>query len=69
MNDFNVVLTDSPHLMEAQVSLTHAADCLSQDVLCVRETEAAAHMCHVRQNTAFSLRGVKIKHKYKNQHG
>ncbi|XP_037632097.1 transmembrane protease serine 2-like [Sebastes umbrosus] len=49
----------SPHLMEAQVSLIDAADCnssiahngrISQDMLCARETEAAAHMCHTNSS-------------------
>ncbi|XP_041797343.1 transmembrane protease serine 2-like [Chelmon rostratus] len=45
----------SPHLMEAQVSLTDTADCnssttyngrISQDMLCATEMEAAANICH-----------------------
>ncbi|KAM6932150.1 transmembrane protease serine 2-like [Lycodopsis pacificus] len=45
----------SPHLTEAQVSLINTADCnksvahrgrISQDMLCARETEAGANVCH-----------------------
>ncbi|KAI3354415.1 hypothetical protein L3Q82_018939, partial [Scortum barcoo] len=43
----------SPFLTEAQVSLINTADCessyngrISQDMLCAREAEAAAGMCH-----------------------
>ncbi|XP_031716393.1 transmembrane protease serine 2-like [Anarrhichthys ocellatus] len=45
----------SPHLIEAQVSLINTADCnksvahdgrISQDMLCARETEAVANVCH-----------------------
>ncbi|XP_053278228.1 transmembrane protease serine 2 [Pleuronectes platessa] len=46
---------DSPQLMEAQVSLIETAECnsssayngrLSPDMLCARETDGAADMCH-----------------------
>ncbi len=52
-------LTDSgsQYLTEARVSLIDTADCnssisyngrISQDMLCAREAEAVADMCHVR---------------------
>ncbi|XP_027136507.1 transmembrane protease serine 2 isoform X2 [Larimichthys crocea] len=48
--------TGSPYLMQAQVSLVNSAECnssiayngrISQDMLCTRETEAAAKMCNI----------------------